>query len=350
MPLSDYQSFYNKAMTSLRPGMDAETANYKAALADQGILSSTGGQGAIQMARQKYLGAANQTAMDESYRQQGMAENQRQFGASSAMKVWEMLNAKALAQKQLDSKSKPWFPGQTAMFGDLAKNRYIAPTYSPNGPKGDPKEQQWPMRQEMNGNTDAGRTLDAQKADNAAMRAIQMAQLKLQQDAARRAAAAEDDANDPWAQITAMAFQNASTDINPDDAANPASLGFQAQAFPTQLMSAAQGTYGIDVMGEARKGNEKAVAVVKLMYPKTWMQKLGLEDGADAPLATPNSAALLRSHVAPYAPATGLPWADNGNKFPTGGGEIMTTFNPQNSQPIQTVWEKFLNQWKPAAI
>lgn len=345
MPLSDYQMFYDKAMASLRPGMDAETANYKSALADQGILSSTGGQGAIQSARQNYLAKANQSAMDESYRQQGLAENQRQYDSGAALKVWEMLNARALGWKSMVPSSKVKLPDQLKGFKNLSANSFLAPKYSPGGMTGDPKENEYmAMVDAPKGKTQFEMQLDASNADNAANRAIQSAYLKLAQDKANQ----EKDAADPWANITAAAFQNATNDID------PTTKGFQAQAFPTQLMAAAQGTYGIDVLGEAKGGNEKAIAVVKMMYPQTWRQKLGLEGAPNnmslqERLATPTFAA---HQVQPAQYQQSYPgfvkniegWAGNGALAPNASvaDKLGLYANPINliGGTAKTLWEE----------
>ena len=262
---TDYNYFYKQAMGNYQPAMDAEVRKAEAGLADQGLLASTAGQGTLADVRNKYLAAARQDA-------QGTALNREQYAQNAALKVWEMLNARGLAKAQIQGNLKGIkFPNQIPLFGDYSKQRFLPPTSS-SGPTGDPKEQNYfPMYSENLGPSLADRNLAAQQADSAASRAIQQASMQLARDRFNweKSQAQKDSTTDPWGDMQLAAVNNL-------DAADPtgATAGNQAQYQPQVLLDTFRTQYGVDVMSEAKAGNEKAIAIVRTMYPLTWRQRI----------------------------------------------------------------------------
>lgn len=263
---TDYNYFYNRAMQDYQPALNAEIGKTQAGLADQGLIASTAGQGTLADVRNKYLSAARQSAQETALNREQQAQN-------AALKVWEMLNSRTLAYRQLVPKSKMKLPGVNGIIRDFSNTRFLPPTAG-SGPTGDPMEQLgFGAIDQPSGKTNFEMTLDAQQADSAASRAIENARLKLQREQfawQKQMADQENPAADPWTDMQTAALNNL-------DAADPtgATAGYQAQYQPSQLLDTFKVKYGIDVLSEARKGNENAVAIVRTMYPLTWRSRIG---------------------------------------------------------------------------
>jgi len=324
----EYRDYYNEAMRNYQPAMNEDMAKNKAALADQGLVASTAGQGALADVRNKYMAQARNTAQGTANEREqffkNLAENQRQyntsfgegqrqyntsfgegqrqynaslgegqrqynlsrgdsnnqFGVNSAMKAWEMLNARALGWKEVVPTSKIKLPKQTKLFGDLAKYRY----------QGDPPENEgFAMMNAPGGKTIDQMSLEAQQADGAAGRAVQNAQLALEREKFDWQKSQEQ--SDPWAEIMSASMLNRDA-LDPEHAA----AGYQAQEYPTQMLALFRTNYGKDIVAIAKDENhpehEKALAVLKTLYPGGgWAKVLGQQVGSTPPQANAAPAA-----------------------------------------------------------
>jgi hypothetical protein len=276
----NYRDYYNQALAEINPFMQQGVADTKAALADQGILASTAGQGSLGDLRSRYLAQAAglgaeraqaDRAFGENQRQfnANMGENQRQFGVSSGLRAYELQNSSALAKGQLTGNFKGIkFPNQPSFFRNLYGAKYLPPKPS-SGPYGDPKEQ-WEGHTEGLGKTLDARNLDFQMADAAAARDLEQQRLDLQRQQMQYEQSQNDQQTDPWSQIGA--YLSETTAVDKDN--NPAN-GIQRAYLPSDILNTVNTTFGIDVIGEAKGGNPRAIAAVKLLYPKTWQYRLG---------------------------------------------------------------------------
>lgn len=260
--------YYDTAMQRIMPYMQRALNDARAGFADQGILSSTGGQGRLADVRAQYLSQAGQMAEDSRRFDENLATSQQQFGVQNALDMFEMLTANALQRRALEGRDSTTnrTPAQPDVFRDLFDARWLPPRRA-SGPVGDPTIDK--SRGEViphvggTGKKDLSMMqLEQQAADNAASRAIQRAYLKLAQDEAARA----QEQDDPWAQMTAAAATNRDLD--------PSTPGDQAGLFPRDMLASFTGMYGVDVESEARKGNPRAIAVYKILYPQSWQRRL----------------------------------------------------------------------------
>lgn len=307
-----YSQYFSQAQKMYAPARERDISESSAALADKGLLASTGGQGALADIRGRYQAMAEQTANDQGRWQAGQdfaarqfAEQKAQNARTTAQQWYDMINSATLAKAQLgmykDNARAPW-ANQPTWLGTYMTNRNLrygdgqgeiyddeigdgrGKVMNPPSPKqGHP----WWRRYilpigDAKGDVikPAGWSVPAHTEDLQATYQEREGDRQYDLDKSRLALAqrqyadAKADAEaeqDPWAMIAEAAYQNATTDIDPEKE------GFQAGAFPTQLLNGFRAMYGIDVETAARTENphqDKALAVMKLLYPKTWMARI----------------------------------------------------------------------------
>lgn len=207
--------------------------------------------------------------------------NQQNAMIDRAISIWEKLAAQNIAKKQLAPKSKWRAPADPGFFKQLNGASY-SPYSSPYGdppeneeaPIGDPTEQ-WQRVSENVGPTMGQMQLSQQAAATRAAQDLNERQFAWQQSQARENAtnAQTADTNATWENMTQNGLTNyvAATDNDPSTAA----------LFPQQLLNAWKSQYGIDVVEEAKKGNERALGILRTIYPGgTW--KALIADAAPA--------------------------------------------------------------------
>ena len=184
--------YYKQAQQMYAPFQQQAESAMRARLADQGLLSSTGGQGAVQRTGDEWRGRAiewgtqqGNTMRDfaERVRQynQGydlqnrqFADSRKQFSTQQAMRAWELQNALALSRQQWqgDDRGVTWARAPQ-LFSELYKTRYMGDPLEQRGdpieqrPKGDPNNP-WPQYAQNYGKGLAARQEDRVASDNAA--------------------------------------------------------------------------------------------------------------------------------------------------------------------------------------
>jgi hypothetical protein len=230
--------------------------------ADKGLMNSSAYGGA----RAQAADLDAQTRYNESLNQ-----------ANLASRIWELLASQNLAKKQLIPGSAWNAPQDPAYFkqlfgttiGDPPENEDKPcgdPAENESAPYGDPPVYQWNRTNETTGPTIQQMQLSQQASQNAASMALARDQFNWQK---QQAANEANQANDPWGQMVATIGNNLVTD---------------AHILPTTLMASFGAQYGIDLVGEAKKGNPKALNVLKMLYPGgTWTKWLAPAASAGVP-------------------------------------------------------------------
>lgn len=307
-PADPYASYYNKAMQQIQPYMNRGLEDTKAGLVDQGLLSSTAGQGKLGDVRGMYLAQAAQLAQNQSNADRSFAENQRQYNATQAARIYELLMSGALGRATFQQNTKGVrFPNDPASFKVFSKFRG-----DPLEQTGDPREQ-WARHSEDWGTGFAQRQDDRIASDAAAGRALEKARIDLQRDMFEAEQGKEGD--DPWKSLSNMVMANRISDTDPN------TPGMQLALYPTDLIQKAQTDYSLDLVSiakdETHPDNDKALALLKMMYPGGgWAKLLGMGSTAEATPFRPVS----HSQAAPggflsspgYAALTGVGGAAGG--------------------------------------
>lgn len=121
--------YYNNAMNQVTPFMNQALEQSKAGLVDQGLLSSTAGQGQLGQLRGQYYAQASQLADDRARQDRQFWEAKRQFNSQQAANTYELLMSGYLQRRQLAGSPVSGRPYQPKSFGTYQRF------------KGDPLEQ-----------------------------------------------------------------------------------------------------------------------------------------------------------------------------------------------------------------
>jgi hypothetical protein len=342
-----YQEYYDKAMSRYEPQRKAEMKASNADMGDRGLGYSTSAVGALGDIRSRYNALASAEANQQGAWQMGfdrdtgwgnqdrIARNQ-QDARNEAYRWWEGINSRELARSQLDDTYKARFantPKWYKSYQTTGRLKY----------KGDGKDPGYEGHEVDLGNSrrrDYGegvRRFDAGLASEQDRLAESVRQFDERLSAEREQAALDraqaergllaeygGDPSDPWTQISNSVFKNATTDIDPK------TPGLQIGALPSKMLAGLTSLYpDIDIMREAQNGNERAIAVLKLLYPETWQQRLGMEPVAQKLMGG--------ATTSPYQRAT--PLASNDAKY--GGGVV---------DPLKRPWRGVGGEMKAALL
>lgn len=275
MATDPYAYTQAQANSMFAPQRAASNQSLKASLADKGLMGSTGAIGAQQQNDQAWQAKINEWADARFQANRNFGFQQNQANAQNAMRMWEMIQANELARKQLSNQYTFQPTTQAPIFADIFKQRFLAPTSS-SGPIGDPvidktRGDVLPSTK-VNFDTDAAVTERRVAADADANRklqeqglALQRAQMEFEQKAYGDSQAKESAGDDPWSIITKTALGNRQLG-SPEE----------GQVFPTDLLNSwkSDPTIGVDVLGMAKAGDPKALAVIKILYPQSWRMVL----------------------------------------------------------------------------
>lgn len=233
---------------ALMPFWERARANMKSNLADQGMLSSTGGWRRYdQEVEQPYAKAANvmyadlqKQARDEQYRA-------TQSNVQNAQNLYNLLWSQYFNSWQLKGNDQGLrAPQDFPLFSNMASAQYQQPlqSYLPQN-MGDANTEQVPRYSPNNGDT-----LDSKNA--AASQAYQSAYLELAQQQAAR----DNKASDPWTQMA--------SDVVTNQLMGKTTPG--QNAYPTDLFESFKAAYDIDLEAEVRAGNPRAEALIRSAY------------------------------------------------------------------------------------
>jgi len=245
-----YEDYTQKARQIYQPQADQSQQSYAAALADKGLLGSTGAQGALNQNRNEWQARIRDWAdqryqtdrtFNEGVRQYNttLGENERQFGVNSAMRIWEMIQANELARKGLSNAYTFQPVVQPKMFADIFKQR-INPAPA-SGPVGDPTVDRGRgdvlPSTKIRFDTDTAVTEKRVAADADADRALSAKRFEWEKAVYKDAKDKDAQADDPWMNLASNIKENVV-------------LGRTAPGtneFPTDLLARWAGDFGIDV-------------------------------------------------------------------------------------------------------
>lgn len=334
-----YDKYYQSAMSRYAPQREADIAQASAGLADKGLLASTGGQGALADVRNKYYAAAANEANQNAQWQSAFDEQRKQAARQTALQWWDAINSLALSKKNAGYNDKALYWANTPKwyrsyqttnglkYGD-GKGEVMRPMMDEmpmmkmmgmmdddempmrdriGDGKGKAKQPSWvnyAAHQEDLGTSLAERQFNSQQ--DLARDQLALEERRLNESI--RQSRLEGKRANPWAEMMSYITETTMADKD-DNAAN----GIQRAFLPSEVLNNSEASWGFDVMEMARKGDEKAIAVIKLLYPKTWAQRLGMGDGpaqsvpgADLWRNPDGSAASIQN----WQPESSMPWLD----------------------------------------
>jgi hypothetical protein len=244
----------------LRAAQDAINAAY----ADKGLTHSSAWAGSMAQA----VGSDAQRSLDEQRRD-------REFGTQAAMTLWEKINSAELQKKSLNRKYKTRFPKDYRMFSDLVAQRYLPPKAG-TGPIGDSNTEYVPRYDGNMGDTDAGRELDANIANQRALRALEQQRFAFEKSKYAQEQAATK--GSVWAQVMDAIMGVRDRNLTPVQIGVGASgqpiMGQNPNAMlPSQVVSwlntgllKPAGLGNLDEMAAA--GNPQAIDAMRLLFPQ----------------------------------------------------------------------------------
>ena len=364
---TDYQAMAQRMHAPFE--QQAQSA-MRARLADQGLLSSTGGQGAVQRTSDEWASRGIDWATQQGNQMQDFIERQRQFNqghqlqrdqfglqrqqfgldqrrfddsrsqfaTQQALRAWEMQNALALSRQQFQGDDRGvTYPRAPNLFSQLYRTRYMGDPVEQR-PKGDP----WPQYAPNYGKGLAARQEDRVASDNAAQRALQERLAAEQAAIERERLAQARELADRDFGLKERAFDLESGEgVDPWDEAYNLVMANVADGRPISaqdIISAAR-MRGIDLRAEltGRYQNPRALAFLKLAAGEEWRevfeeitgQSMG---GGGAPASASRVGSLGETRMG--APVE----SEAGRRF-------GTDFNPWNW--AQSGWNYLFGKGKP---
>ena len=278
--MRDYNKLFEQGQMIHDPFRQQAEEAMRARMASQGILSSTGAQGAIQRTGDEWRSKGIDWSTQRAQERRKLLEDQRQFGVDRGLRAWELAQSAELARGQHSRDYDMRTIHDPRFFKDLFARRYsglYGGVGDPREQKGDPDEQRRMYGPHAVGRSaplglkpesvyaeeHSAREAAAQRALQESLAAQEIAERRRQFDLSyglqREQFGAEVGGEDAmWAEMADMAAANRLA----------AESELEDALFPTDLMAHFQTKYGIDLEAEVKAGNPRAIAIIRMMYPR----------------------------------------------------------------------------------
>ena len=276
-----------RVQDALMPYWSTARENMKAYLADQGLVSSTGGATRMRdEVEMPFAQASNTMYQDILDKQKAAAFAREQFETESSMNLYNLLWSQFFNQWQLKGTDKGLkAPKDFPLFGDLFGSRYTDPYKSTSGPTGDANTEYVPRYSPNQGKTQGAKDSDASQAYQNAYLGF-LKQQEANDNAQWKAGfdyttGQTENESDPWSIMTDSAILNLQN--------NPEASGVKTLS-GDELSQAFYSKFNIDIASLAAKGDPRAQKLYALIYGHAYNETASPLAGAAVGSMQPSSA------------------------------------------------------------
>lgn len=271
-----------RVQDALMPYWSTARENMKAYLADQGLISSTGGATRMRdEVEMPFAQASNTMYQDILDKQKAAAFAREQFETESSMNLYNLLWSQFFNQWQLKGTDKGLkAPKDFPLFGDLFGSRYTDPYKATSGPTGDANTEYVPRYSPNQGKTQGAKDSEASQAYQNAYLGF-LKQQEANDNAQWKAGfdyttGQSENESDPWSIMTDQAIINLQN--------NPEVSGVKTMS-GDDLAGSFFSRFQIDIPSLASKGDQRALKLYALIYGHPYGSSSNAQ--AQAPASNP---------------------------------------------------------------